>query len=244
MLMNGAWLGVASSVLAGLVAVGCGGNSRHDLSDDAGTGGMTASGGSGGSGQGGSGGSHPQSTGGSSGTGGPPTPAAVGFSISLSPPQQGTIDADIGSRACPAGASGARDYTLGKPAPGGTIADGTAGVSVACEVTAMGDVDAEVSGYDSATNERLAFNFAGKLDRSSGATSYAVLQFYSPQTLALHTGTPFPECTVGPITTLKSGAVLSDFSCPILIASDDTTSGCAVHGTLALEYCTTGQEAP
>ncbi|HWP09841.1 MAG TPA: hypothetical protein VNN72_29065 [Polyangiaceae bacterium] len=38
------------------------------------------------------------------------------------------------------------------------------------------------------------------------------------------------------------GAVLTDFNCAIIIASDDTKAGCAVHGTLALEYCKTGAE--
>jgi len=205
---------------------------------------MTTSGGSGGSGQGG-GGSGPQNnggTGGTGGTGGPATPAAVGLSISLSPPQQAAIDADIGSRACPAGASGTATYTLGQPAPGKTLPDGTAEVGVDCTVRADGSFSAEVSGYDSATKQRIALNFSGKIDTSSGAKSSAALQFYSPQTLALHTADPFPDCTIGAVTTLKKGALLADFSCPIIVASDDSTSGCAVHGTFAVEYCKTGEE--
>jgi hypothetical protein len=242
MFMNGVWSGLASGVLVGVVAVGCGGNSTHDGSDDAGMGGVSASGGTGGSGGTGTGGSGGTSAGGSGGTGGPPTPAAVGLSISLSEPQQASIDADIGSRTCSAGATGAATYTLGKPAPGETLADGTANVSVDCTVRADGSFSAEVSGYDSTTKERIALNFSGRIDASSSAKPNAAFQFYSPQTLALHTAAPFPDCTVGPVTTLRVGALLADFSCPIIIASDDTTSGCAVHGTLALEYCKSGEE--
>jgi hypothetical protein len=211
---------------------------------------MSASGGSGGSGQnnggtaqGGSGGAGPETGGSTSTPRDVPTPAAVGLSISLSPPEE-LPTVDIGGRTCPAGASGAATYTLGKPAPGGTIADGTDGVTVDCTVRADGSVSASVSGYDSERRERISLSFAGALGPSSVTGPTAVFQFYAPETLALHTGSPFPNCSVGPITTLKAGAVLADFSCPIIVASDDSTSGCAVHGTLAFEYCQTGEEEP
>jgi hypothetical protein len=173
-------------------------------------------------------------------TSSPPTPAAVGLSLSLSEPESTTLD--FGGRTCPAGGTGEFTYTLGAPRPLGTVASGTMGTSVTCTVTATGRVSAEVSGYDSRTMLRLSLNFAGTLDKSTSAMSTAALQFYSPETNALYVAAPFPECTVGPITTLTKGAVLTDFSCPLLVANDDAMTGCAAQGTLALEYCLTGEE--
>ena len=242
--MNGVSLGAAGSLLLFVAALGCGGHSAHDADDDgaganagdaAGTGGGVVANG----GAAANGGSSTSGNGGSSGRSGPPTPAAVGLSISLSPAESTTVD--FGPRSCPVGSTGILTYALGTPAPGGTLASGTSGATVSCTVTASGMVSAEVSGYDSATNERVALNFSAQLDQSANPMGLGSLQFYSPDTSALHVDTHFPACTVGPITTLKQGAVLAGFSCPILVADDDPMLGCAAEGTLALEYCLTGE---
>jgi len=38
---------------------------------------------------------------------------------------------------------------------------------------------------------------------------------------------------------LKSGAMLADFTCKLLVSPDDPTVGCTAHGTLGVEYCQT-----
>ena len=174
----------------------------------------------------------------------PPTPAAMGISINLSDPMQADLpNNDIGSRSCPAGASGASTYIIGQPAANKTVENGKGGVTVECTVRGDGSFSAEASGYDGYTKQRLSMNVSGRIaDKTLKVAGSGPFQFYTPQTLALHTGNGFPECTFGPVTTLKKGAILTDIDCPIIIASDDSTSGCKVHGTVAFEYCKTGEE--
>lgn len=175
----------------------------------------------------------------------PPTPAAMGISINLSDPlQQDLPNNDIGSRSCPAGDSGASTYIIGQPAPNKTIEDGKGGVKVDCTVRGDGSFDASASGFDGYTKQKLSMSISGRIaDKlAPKVAGTGPLQFYTPQTLALHTSSPFPDCTFGPVTTLKKGAILTDIECPIIIASDDSTSGCKVKGTVAFEYCKTGEE--
>ena len=44
--------------------------------------------------------------------------------------------------------------------------------------------------------------------------------------------------------TARVRAILTDIDCPLIGSTDDTTSGCKVHGTIAFEYCKTGVEEP
>ncbi len=209
--------------------------------DAAGTGGTVASGGTGASG----GTSGTQSLGGSAGTGGSggtgggaPNPPAAGFSITLT--QSALTDADAGVRTCNVGSNGSLTYTIGTPTPGGTVPDGTDGVAVNCSValaldgTSMAAV-AAVGGPDATTGETLSFSVESAMIQSRDSAP-AFITFYSDTTGHL---SPVDDCTLGPFATLKSGAMLADFTCKLLVSPDDATVGCTAHGTLAVEYCQT-----
>jgi len=110
-------------------------------------------------------------------------------------------------------------------------------------VTGDGSFNAAASGYDGYTKKRISMGMSGRIaDKAARVAGTGVMQFASPDTGPLHTSSPFPSCTFGPVTTLKKGAILTDIDCPIIIASDDTAGGCKVHGTVAFEYCKTGEE--
>jgi len=215
--MNARMVGTLSvAVLALATAAGCGGSSSDEADDDsAGKGGSSGSGGSSGTG----------------GTGGIETPAASGLSISLSP-----TGADQGSRSCPAGATGAFTYAIGQPAPNKTIANGVDGVSVSCTVTASGTVDGTVDGPDTYSKQAIAFNALSMVTDKTKPTP-ATVSFYTAETHTLQVLDGMPDCTLDPIVTLKTGAILADFSCPLLGAVDDPSIGCKAVGTLAFEYC-------
>jgi hypothetical protein len=153
---------------------------------------------------------------------------------------------NLGSRACSAGDSGSHTYGIGSPVPGRTITSGTSGVEVICTVKPSAtadafDVSAAVSGSDNVGLEKFSLNIAGTVARTDSLESTPVdqLAFYTATTLALETHPAYPPCTIGPVTTLKSGAMLADFSCPVLVSSTESSSGCKATGTLAIEYCTT-----
>jgi hypothetical protein len=171
----------------------------------------------------------------------------MGISINLSDPSKADLpDVDIGSRRCPAGESGAATFIIGQPAANKTVEDGKGGVKVKCTVRGDGSFAAEAAGLDGYTKQRLSMNISGRItDRTPGSKTAGTgaMQFYTPATNALYTNAPtFPECTFGPVTTLKKGAILTDIVCPIIIANDDSSSGCKVKGTVAFEYCLTGEE--
>jgi hypothetical protein len=112
-------------------------------------------------------------------------------------------------------------------------------------VRADGTFQASGSGTDDNSNKPISFSFTGTVvDKNDPSKNSGTMTFFSPDTLALATLDAFPRCTVGPVVTLKVGAILADIDCPLIAASDDTTSGCSVHGTIAFEYCKTGAEEP
>jgi hypothetical protein len=213
--------------LAATLGVACGGNSVDPSGADGGRAGARGSGpGSGGSGA------------------EPATPAAVGLTISLTQPSSAEVP-DLGSRACSAGDSGSHTYTLGSPAPGRTITSGTNGVEVTCTVkpSASGDafdVSAMISGADNVGLEKFSLDIAGAVTRidTTASSPDDQLTFYTGSTLTLETRSPYPSCRIGPVTTLKSGAMLADFSCPVLVSTTESAIGCKATGTLAIEYCT------
>lgn len=221
--------------------VGCSSSGSEGGGDTGGSGATSASGGTGASGGtsgtqglGGSGGS-----GGSGGTGGGmPNPPAAGFSITLTEPSP-TDDVDLAGRTCNVGADGVV-YTIGAPAPGGTVPDGTDGVAVSCSV-AVGadgssmDVVAAVGGPDTATGEAIAFSVESTMIQSRDSAP-AFITFTSDTRGQL---SPVSSCTLGPFATLKSGAMLADFTCK-LGSADDASVGCKAHGTIGVEYCQTG----
>jgi hypothetical protein len=169
----------------------------------------------------------------------PPTPAAGGVDVRLSAP---TL-ADVGSRNCNAGTVGGFEYVIGQPDPGKTIEDGTNGVNVSCTIKADGNFDASIKGTDKNGKQPVSFSFTGVMkDKTNPASNSSAMTFFSPDTSHLYTLADFPACTVGPVVTYKPGAMLTDIDCPIIGASDDSTSGCKVHGTIAFEYCKTGTE--
>jgi len=191
----------------------------------------------------------PGGTGGTGGTSTPPTPAAVGFSLTLSPPDPDLPN--VGARSCPAGTGNGFTYVIGAPAPGKTIEGGTNGVDVECivvssstlsgDINAMGTFYATASGVEAYAHKPITISVAGEvLDKAAPEANAGGLTFFSPDTSSLTTLDGFPGCTIGPVATLKSGAILTDIDCPLIGSVDDTTSGCKVHGTIAFEYCKAG----
>jgi hypothetical protein len=171
----------------------------------------------------------------------PPTPAAVGLSITLARPDPSKVD--VGSRSCHAGSSSGFTYALGSPIASGTIEHGKNGVEVNCTVRANGTFSANGRGTDSNGKKPISFTFSGTIkDKANPAVNLGGMTFYSPDTSALTTLAAYPQCTFGPVITLKKGAILTDVDCLMIASSDDTTSGCSVHGTIAFEFCKTGEE--
>jgi hypothetical protein len=172
----------------------------------------------------------------------PPTPAAVGLSLSLGPPAAEFA----GSRACHAGTTSGFTYVLGAPNPGRTIEDGKNGVTVSCLVRGDGGFSMSGSGTDANGKKPISFSFSGSIKDKTAPANNTVntgqMTFFSPDTLAMGSLAGTPNCSYGPVQTLKKGAILTDVDCPIIGAIDDTTSGCKVHGTIAFEYCKTGEE--
>jgi hypothetical protein len=211
-----------------LVSAGCAGKSKGH-GDDSESSGAGATGGTAGT-----------SATGVGGTGGPsdaPQPAAMGVSLMLRPPSSASVS-NLGGRSCNAGTSGAFTYVIGSPPPGKTIEDGTQGATVSCSVMANGEFSLTGGGVDQNGRQPVAFSFIGTIvNRTDVSQNVGAMTFFSPDTGHLNTLAEFPLCTFGPVTTLKPGAILTDFDCPLIGSPDDSTSGCAVHGTLAFEYC-------
>jgi hypothetical protein len=171
----------------------------------------------------------------------PPTPAAVGLSLSLGRPDPTKVD--VGSRSCHAGSASAFKYELGEPFANGTIEDGTGNVKVNCIVRGDGTFSANGSGTDENGKKPISFSFSGRIkDKANAAENLGGMAFFSPDTSHLARIDSVPECTFGPVVTLKKGAILTDVDCLMIASPDDTTSGCSVHGTIAFEFCKTGEE--
>jgi hypothetical protein len=169
----------------------------------------------------------------------PPTPAAGGVDVMLGPPAASVAM----GRGCNAGTSGAFTYVIGQPNPGKTIEDGTHGVTVACTIKANGDFDASIKGVDGNGKKPVSFSFTGSVkDQATPASNTSAMTFFSPDTGHMNTLADFPPCTIGPVVTYKAGAMLTDVDCPLIGVTDDSVSGCKVHGTIAFEYCKTGEE--
>lgn len=171
----------------------------------------------------------------------PPTPPAAGVSMTLGPPDKPYSD----SRTCNAGTLGSFTYQIGKPDSGGTIEDGQQHTSVSCLVTASGSFSGSISGNDENAGKPAAFSFAGTIaDRNNQAANTGLMTSTSPDTGPM-TSAIGPGCTfnIPANGTLKKGAILADINCPLIGPTDDVASGCSVTGTIAFEYCKTGEEA-
>ena len=172
----------------------------------------------------------------------PPTPSATGFTLNLTQPSATEVP-DLGSRQCSAGSTGNHTYSIGQPAANKTIEDGKSGVAVDCTVRGDGSFFASASGYDNIGREKLSLNISGRItDKTKKEAGTGSMSFYTPSTLALETHAPYPNCTFGPVQTLKKGAILMDVKCPVIIGTNEVSSGCKVDGTIAFEFCKTGEE--
>src|SRR5689334_22871305 len=89
----------------------------------------------------------------------PPSPAAGGVSISLSPPSKMYTQ----TRSCNAGTNSAFTYKIGDPNPGGTIEDGKQNVKVECLVKADGSFNARIGGTDMNGGKPASFSFTGAI---------------------------------------------------------------------------------
>jgi hypothetical protein len=169
----------------------------------------------------------------------PPTPAAAGVSVTLSQPDP----AIAGDRACTAGTVGTFTYQIGEPDPGKTIEDGKDGVKVTCLVKSDHNFNLSISGTDSNGHKPASFSFTGVVhDQNTPASNPGSMSSISPDTGQLVTLPDGPGCTFGPVGTLKPGAILTDVDCPLIGDTSENANGCKVHGTIAFEYCKTGDE--
>jgi hypothetical protein len=169
----------------------------------------------------------------------PPTPPAAGVSISLGPPSKMYTD----TRSCNAGTVGSFTYQIGQPNAGKTIENGKQGVKVECLVKGDGGFNATISGADENGHKPASFSFSGKIaDKNQTASNTGLMTSISPDTGPMTNLMGGPGCTFGPVVTLKKGALLTDVDCPLIGSIDDNSSGCSVHGTIAFEYCKTGDE--
>jgi hypothetical protein len=119
-------------------------------------------------------------------------------------------------------------------------------VKVECTVNKDGTVSVTASGTDdnpSPPQKFVSVTLNGKVvSKTDPAMNPATMTFYSPDTNQLRTLPNYPGCTLGPVSALQDGALLTDFNCPLIGGAEDTTSGCRVTGKIALEYCKTGKE--
>lgn len=235
------WIaGIAASLFGG---VACGSASVGEGTGGSGaTGGSAASGGTGATG----GSSGTQGLGGAGGTGGgvQNPPPAAGLTVALTQPSVTEVPG-LGARTCNVPEAG-HVYTIGTPAPGGTVPDGTDDVHVSCAIGLNVDgmtmnVYADVSGADTTTVVPIALEVESPSIKSRDPAPAAV-SFDAPENghlVPLDPDSDFPPCLLGPFATLKDGAMLADFTCPLLGSPDDDTIGCRAHGTLGVEYCET-----
>jgi hypothetical protein len=175
-----------------------------------------------------------------------PTPPAAGLSVTLSQADASSSDAGA-PRNCNAGPTGQLVYGIGQPAPGYTVPNGTNGVIVDCSVGLGSDgasmsVSAYVSGPDTTTGEGISLKVTSGMIPSRDPAP-ATVSFTYMGTNQLTPVDGYGPCTLGPFATLKTGAMLADFTCPMLGSAQDDTSGCAVSGRLAVEYCNTSTSA-
>jgi hypothetical protein len=172
----------------------------------------------------------------------PEQPAAAGFNLTLTNPTLATTP----PRVCTAGSSGTRTYIIGKPDSNGTVESGKDGVTVECTVNRSGQVSVTVSGTDdnpAPPQKYVSMTLNGQIrSNTDPSMNPATMTFYSPDTDQLRTLPSYPGCTIGPVSALQDGALLTDFSCDLIGGAEDTTSGCRVTGKIALEYCKTGKE--
>lgn len=184
----------------------------------------------------------------------PPTPPRGSVQIRLFPPSLAVPN--IGTRTnCTAGSTGTYTYFLGKQSAAldldkvhnGLMEHGH-GINVSCTVKALGggrySVNASLSGVDS-NNRKVATSFTlnGTLHpMSAPADNVGQVAFYSPDTTNLRTISDLPACKIGPVATVKDGALLAHFSCDAIADSSDTIKGCAADGYIAIERCRTGKE--
>jgi hypothetical protein len=233
-------------LLWGIAIALVGGTSACDSSavDEGGGSGGTAGGSSGSGGTGATGGTSSQGLGGTGGTGGsvPNPPAAAGLTITVTQPSETEVPG-LGTRSCIVASTGYIMYAIGVPAPGGTVPDGTGDVQVSCTVGLNSDgatmsVYANVSGSDANYMEPISLEVTSPTIHSRDPAP-AVISFGSSDNGQLVPLDGLPGCTLGPFGTLKNGAMLADFTCPLLGSPDDASVGCRVNGTLGVEYCQT-----
>jgi hypothetical protein len=198
----------------------------------------------------------------------PPTPPSGAAQVLLTPASS-TIP-NIGPRTvCNAGTSGTYTYFFGNAMkslasePGqdrvlkGLLQHGK-GVNVSCTIKALGgarfSVSASVGGTD-ANSQRYpgSVRLNGTVTAGGPASgNIARVGFFSPEAQRLENIPGLPECTIGPVITgddtdpltgkVKEGALLADFSCPVVGVFDATNSGCDITASIALEHCLTGKE--
>lgn len=171
--------------------------------------------------------------------------------IRLSPPS--SAGPNIGTRtACTAGTTGVYTYFLGQLAHAGLTAgdrvrtglmESGQAFTVDCTVMALGEdgysVRASLSGVD-ANSRHVATSVTLEGTVAADATladSPGTVALYTPDTGSLTTIANLPACTIGPVYVVKEGALLADFTCPVLGDSGDTIKGCQASGTIAVERC-------
>ncbi len=118
--------------------------------------------------------------------------------------------------------------------------DGYQGAQVSCSITSPGNgmfnVIIAISGVDSNGGKPTAVSFTSQI---TDAGVPAQMTFFSPDTGHLYTLQGSPLCSIEPGFEVGGGVFYGNISCPLIGATDNTSTGCQVSGTIAAENCTT-----
>jgi hypothetical protein len=145
--------------------------------------------------------------------------------------------------------NGSRVYQVGQPNGDGTVENGTAGIELSCFVTESGQFSIDLFARNQAVG--LPGDFGINLDaviqsETDAAQNTGLVEFFDPDAGTMQAGGTAPLCTFGPPSAgggiiLKAGALLVGFTCPLLATPESPTEGCRAEGTVAVEFCETGE---
>lgn len=177
----------------------------------------------------------------------PPQPAAVGLEAALRGPFP---EDNPEGRRCQVQPNGSRSYVIGRANGDGTVEDGKDGVKLKCTVKAAGQLSIDLNANNQAVGLPGQFSMIleGTIhDKMDGTQNTGTLGFHDAYAGSMKTGVATPPCTFSPTTTggaitQKAGALIAKFTCPLINSVDSPGDGCRAEGTIAVEYCQTGDE--
>jgi hypothetical protein len=176
----------------------------------------------------------------------PPQEAAIGMHLVLQNPQP---EFNPEGRTCKVKPNGARSYQIGQPDGAHTVENGKNNVKVSCTVRENPTVQLTVEAQNQAVGLPGVFSYtldAQVVSLTDATQNTGTLAFFDADAGNMATPTT-PKCTLGPPNgqsqiTKEPGALFTSLNCPLITAADSLGDGCRVTGTIAIEYCRTGEE--